>query len=160
MQVDEYERTHDQNEILGLNDMKTENYQKDAQDRIQYGTETQEDLPDRIRRLDIRGPDHPHEVGKAPVEGDNTIMGAGSDNFAVPAMGQRGKASAVLPTIQQQASGMSIAELYHKYEHDDDEFQMEDDYNGKIEGMVFKTGAQGLGYYTDIAIAQLVAKYQ
>jgi zinc finger protein len=160
MQVDEYERTHDQNEILGLNDMRTENYQQDLVDRIQYGTDMQDDLPDRIRRLDVRGPDHPHQVGKAPVEGDNTIMGAGSDNFAVPAMGQRGKASAVLPTIQQEASGMSIAQLYHKYEHDDDEFQMADDYNGKIEGMVFKTGAQGLGYYTDIAIKQLVAKYQ
>lgn len=160
MEIDEYERTHDQNEILGLNDMKVENYQKDLVDRIEYGTEAQEDLPDRIRRLDIRGPDHPHAVGKAPVEGDNTVMGAGSDNFAVPSMGQRGKTSVARPTIQEEATGMSVKELYQKYEHDDDTFTMEEEYRGTIEGMVFKTGAQGLGYYTDISITKLVEKYQ
>jgi len=169
MQVDEYERTHDQNEILGLNDMKTENYQEEAVDRIQYGTDAQDDLPDRIRRLDVRGPDHPHQVGKAPVEGDDTVMGAGSDNFAVPAMGQRGTTAAststataptTATTIKEEAAPLSVKELYHKYEHDDGNFRMEEEYNGNVEGMLFKMGAQGLGYYTDISIHQLVEKYR
>lgn len=30
MTVEEYERTHEQNEELGLNDMKTENYEEEA----------------------------------------------------------------------------------------------------------------------------------
>lgn len=94
MEVEEYERSHDQNEILGLNDMKTENYQAKHEDRQNYGTQEPEELPDRIRRLYMRGPDHPHAVGKAPVEGDNTIMGESSTHFAVPGMGQRGKLKA------------------------------------------------------------------
>jgi zinc finger protein len=111
MELEEFERTHDQNEILGLNDMKTEGYRAadtdtaadtdadadtDAADATRdYGTDQMEEVPDRIRRLDIRGPDHPHQVGKAPVEGDTTVMGAGSANFSVPSMGQRGKMKSV-----------------------------------------------------------------
>ena len=121
MTVQEYTRTFEQNELLGLNDMKTENYNipitantttsttftetttttttEPTDDTtvanatttgIQYyGTDQMEELPDRIRRVDIRGPDHPHSVGKAPVENDTTIMGPGSLNYAVPSIGQR-----------------------------------------------------------------------
>jgi hypothetical protein len=86
MLIEEFERTYDQNEMLGLNDIKTEGYGHGKY----YGTDHMQDDPDRIRRIDIRGPDHPHEVGKAPVEGDTTIMGPGSANFSVPSIGQRG----------------------------------------------------------------------
>jgi zinc finger protein len=106
MTIVEYVRTHEQNEILGLNDMKTENYMANDtgtdNDCITattttntasidyYGTDQMEELPDRIRRIDIRGPDHPHEVGKAPVLNDTTVMGPNSNNYAVPSIGQRG----------------------------------------------------------------------
>ena len=91
MVVEEYERTHDQNETLGLNDIRTENYQVEFEQRGYYGTDTMEELPDRIRHQDIRGPDHPHEVAKAPVEVDTTVMGPKSTKFEIPSMGQRGK---------------------------------------------------------------------
>jgi hypothetical protein len=111
MTIEEYTRTFEQNEILGLNDMKTENYiassgtdgddvtmkktttqgtSTEQHETMNYGTDTMEELPDRIRRIDIRGPDHPHLVGKAPVDNDTTIMGPGSVNYAVPSIGQRG----------------------------------------------------------------------
>ena len=112
MTIQEYTRTFEQNELLGLNDMKTENYiatttgtgttdtsaittaaATTTPDHY-YGTDQMEELPDRIRRVDIRGPDHPHDVGKAPVEHDTTIMGPGSLNYAVPSVGQRNTVSA------------------------------------------------------------------
>jgi zinc finger protein len=156
MQLEEYERTHDDNEILGLNDINTENYQHEIGDRQNYGTDMMEDLPDRIRRLDVRGPDHPHEVGKAPVEGDDTVMGSKSNNFAVPGMAQRGvnKHLPVSNTGEIKEDG-TLRQLLHKFERDDDLFRMNDEYVGTIEGMVFKDGAQGLGYYTDKSLVEI-----
>jgi hypothetical protein len=119
MTIQEYTRTFEQNELLGLNDMKTENYipttttttssadatapesQNDGTVEATtqyYGTDQMEELPDRIRRVDIRGPDHPHLVGKAPVENDTTIMGPGSLNYAVPSIGQRSSGGGAIAT--------------------------------------------------------------
>jgi zinc finger protein len=152
MDIEEYERTHDQNEVLGLNDMKTENYQVDADDNAKtyYGTDNLQELPDRLRRLDVRGPDHPHAVGMAPVEGDITVMGAASMNFAVPGMAQRGKVAAA-----PLAESSDLHAILHKFEKNDGEFRMTDEYQGGIKGMVFKDGAQGLGYYTDMPLHEL-----
>jgi len=91
MTIEEFERTFDMNEILGLNDMNTENYHTDDKKKEYYGTDQMEALPDRIRRVDVRGPDHPLLVGKGTDEGDVTVMGPGSTHFAVPSIAQRGK---------------------------------------------------------------------
>lgn len=162
MYVEEYERSFEQNEVLGLNDMKTENYQQ-AGENPYYGTDAPEELPDRIRRSDVRGPDHPHQVGKAPVEGDNTIMGVGSANFAVPSMTKRGQ-HAHAPRIPVDSSNSKVIEnrdirkLIHDAEFNDSAFIMNDEYSGPREGMVFKDGAQGLGYYQDVLLTELWAK--
>ena len=91
MTIEEFERTFDMNEILGLNDMNTENYHDGDDKKEYYGTDQMEALPDRIRKVDIRGPDHPLLVGKGTDEGDTTVMGPGSTHFAVPSIAQRGK---------------------------------------------------------------------
>lgn len=159
MKVDEYERSHDQNEYLGLNDMKTENY--NSQDVLNYGTDQMEEIPDRIRRVDIRGPDHPLEVGKAPIEGDTTVMGAGSLNFAVPSVGKRGTAA---PKPAANSSGepalivverAAIIKMLHDFETHDDAYMMNEDYEGPRDGMVYKDGAQGIGYYTNKPLLEL-----
>lgn len=80
MTIHEFKRTHQQNEMLGLNDIKTEGYGHGEY----YGTDQMQDVPDRIKRRDIRGPDHPHLVAKAPVERDNTAMGPKGANFSFP----------------------------------------------------------------------------
>lgn len=155
MQIDEYERTHDQNEILGLNDMKTERYQEGLTD---YGTDQMEEIPDRIRRIDVRGPDHPHEVGKAPVEGDTTVMGAGSLNFAVPSIGTRGTAAVTAHTAMTNdkvGERAAVLRMIHDCETHDDAFMMNEEYDGQREGMVYKDGAQGIGYYTNKPLLDL-----
>jgi zinc finger protein len=153
MELEEYERTHDQNEILGLNDIKTEGY---TEDTANYGTDQMAELPDRISRLDVRGPDHPHEVGKAPIEGDTTVMGAKSANFSVPSMGQRGKSKAVPAALAGgNMPAVDLRKLVRDFEQKDDGFMMNDEYDGHREGMVYKDGAQGQGYYTDVPLMKL-----
>ena len=147
--IEEYERSHDQNEILGINDMKTENYQLGASEN--YGTDTMSELPDRITHLDVRGPDHPHEVGKAPVKGDNTVMGAQSLNFAIPTAGMRGK----LTVKSEDASNDACSKLLRDFEHNDQSFMMSETFDGPKDGLVFKDGAQGLGYYTNAPLLDL-----
>jgi hypothetical protein len=163
MEIEEFERTFDQNEILGLNDMKTEGYG----DSGYYGTDQMQEVPDRIQRIDIRGPDHPHEVGKAPVEGDTTVMGARSANFSVPSIGQRGtrQATATVQTTpgtdeapSNNTNGnpeIDLRKLIHKYERNDQSFMMNDQYDGSRTGMVYKNGAQGIGYYIDFSLQKL-----
>ena len=57
--IEEYTRSHDQNETLGLNDMKTENYESDEHGKSESrGTDIPSDLPDRLQNLEPRGPDH------------------------------------------------------------------------------------------------------
>jgi zinc finger protein len=153
MQVDEYERSHDQNEYLGLNDIKTEGYSEGV---ANYGTDKMEEVPDRIRRVDVRGPDHPHQVGKAPVENDTTVMGPGSLNFAVPSVGLRGRtaARAIISELQPALVGRA-AKLVRDFESNDDGFMMNENYDGSRTGMVYKDGAQGIGYYTNRPLHEL-----
>jgi ZPR1 zinc finger protein len=154
MVIEEYERSHDQNEVLGLNDMKTENYQETPAEN--YGTDAMSELPDRITQLDIRGPDHPHEVGKAPVDGDRTIMGAQSANFAIPTAGLRGKLT-VQPVHNFHDDLCS--KLLHDFERNDQALMMTETFDGSKSGFVFKDGAQGLGYYTDLPLLELWGRY-
>lgn len=199
MQIIEFERTYEQDETLGLNDMKTENYDHQLQlqqqqldhnnaDKIitednnnnnnnssgdnnnhsrYYGTDQMEELPDRLRRVDIRGPDHPHMVGKAPVDGDNTIMGPGSIQFAVPSIGQRGTTATgnnenntntnnndLSSTEENNTTIINLQKMIREYENNDPNFMMNDRYDGNKVNMIFKDGAQGIGYYTDIPLLE------
>lgn len=174
MTLEEYQRSHEQNEILGLNDMRTENYQDEGSTTEYYGTDVARELPDRLERLDVRGPDHPHEVGKAPVGGDTTVMGPRSLNFAVPSMAQRGipVESSPLPAPADEPSrttpsgasseplpsdqaASNLATWLHDVEFHDRSFVMNDTYTGPREGMVFKDGAQGVGYYNNKPLLDL-----
>jgi len=41
------------------------------------------------------------------------------------------------------------------FENNDSNFIMSESFDGRREGMIFKLGRQGLGYYTDITIDKL-----
>ena len=71
--VEVFDRTSEQNEALGLDSLKTENYTPKI--TTDYGTDWMES--NTAGKCFIRGgPDHPHQVAKAPVDSDTTIMGA------------------------------------------------------------------------------------
>lgn len=169
MVIEEYERSNDQNDILGLSDMKVEGYDEEGnegtkdnnqQAQQNYGTDQMEELPDRLRKPDIRGPDHPHVVGMAPVQGDVTVMGPQSVQFAVPGLVKRGvfvgkKADdEAPPPCASEENDISLLsqqeqQVIIKREQIDKRFISCKSFCGSKEGMVFKSGAQGLGYYTD-----------
>ena len=148
MTITEFERSQEQNDDLGLSDMKTENYQEDEENRINYGTDIPSELPDRLTRADQdrRGPDHPHKVGMAPVE-DSTKMGADSVTFAAPGMQQRGKQ---VPTTCNNDYSSTLKEI----EQNDDSYIESKEWIGQKTGMVFKNGAKGVGYYLDTPIVK------
>jgi zinc finger protein len=91
LEVEEYERSFEQNEALGLNDMNTEQYHSGT--RTCHESDKPEELSDRLNRLDTRGVDHPHEVAKGTSDFDDTIMGQGSAKYATPELIQRGQTS-------------------------------------------------------------------
>eukprot|EP00518_Triparma_eleuthera_P022992 CAMPEP_0197559426 /NCGR_PEP_ID=MMETSP1320-20131121/21219_1 /TAXON_ID=91990 /ORGANISM="Bolidomonas sp., Strain RCC2347" /LENGTH=550 /DNA_ID=CAMNT_0043120865 /DNA_START=126 /DNA_END=1774 /DNA_ORIENTATION=- len=69
----EYTRSQDQDDILGISDLKTENYAGD--EVADYGTDKATDLSDRLTNVHKRGPDHPNVFGKPEVEDDDTEYG-------------------------------------------------------------------------------------
>jgi len=75
--VEVYERTFEQNEALGLNHVRTEDYAKGTS--INYGTDQMEETRDTFR-LHSRGLDHPHATAKAPVDHDTTVMGSNREH--------------------------------------------------------------------------------
>ena len=58
--IEEYTRSFEQNEMLGLNDIQTENYTSSGgrKESESHGTDVPSDLPDRLKKLEPRGPDH------------------------------------------------------------------------------------------------------
>jgi len=96
LKIEEYERSHEQNEYLGLNDMKTENYKNESDTegddgKQYYGTDKMSVLKDQFCQDRIRDSDHPYDVAKAPVNGDDTVMGAESIRFPALSMLQSGE---------------------------------------------------------------------
>ena len=95
MKIETYERSFDQNEALGLNDMKTELCQKKGEN-YQY-KQTNMNLKDGKDRMDeqsaksaqaeslrFRRVDHPHSVAKGSSESDDTIMGQNGTSYPTP----------------------------------------------------------------------------
>eukprot|EP00520_Triparma_pacifica_P004001 CAMPEP_0118636988 /NCGR_PEP_ID=MMETSP0785-20121206/2918_1 /TAXON_ID=91992 /ORGANISM="Bolidomonas pacifica, Strain CCMP 1866" /LENGTH=505 /DNA_ID=CAMNT_0006528155 /DNA_START=67 /DNA_END=1581 /DNA_ORIENTATION=- len=78
LKVTEYERTQDQDDILGISDMKTEGYNPSVEGGVNLGTDEMAALPDRITQQHERGPDHPNVFGKPEVKGDETGWGKDS----------------------------------------------------------------------------------
>jgi zinc finger protein len=57
--IEEYTRSFEQNEMLGLNDIRVENYTSCGGRKSEsHGTDVPADLPDRLKKLEPRGPDH------------------------------------------------------------------------------------------------------
>lgn len=91
MTVEQFERTYEMNDALGLNDIQTEHYQQYArnEDITYYATDQLQELPDRITTPHIRAPDHPLQVAKGTNHGDTTLMGPASTQFAIPSIALR-----------------------------------------------------------------------
>ena len=81
LNVEEYKRSKEQDDNLGISDLKTEGYQDaaDSSDEVvNYGTDKVAELSDRQEGRHARGPDHPNIFGKPEDAKDETGFGEDS----------------------------------------------------------------------------------
>ena len=147
----EYARTEEQNETLGLDFLQTEGYQGGAEG-VNHGTDKPQELSNRFAAPHKRGLDHPFPVAKAPVEGDDTVMGEGTGSTRISLPVRRGEmevplgkeeAAAVAALADPEGTAIAL------WEKKDDSFEPGAGYSGKRARQVFKKGVQGIGYYAD-----------
>ncbi|GMH56434.1 hypothetical protein TL16_g02134 [Triparma laevis f. inornata] len=135
VEIVEYTRSQDQDDILGISDLKTEGYNTQIEES---GTDQMQELSDRLTNVHKRGPDHPNIFGKPEVEGDNTKYGEDSVVWKTES-GRRG---------EKEKEAVGEGEVYQR-EMKDKKFEEAEEFGGRREGMVFKLGGKGLGYYED-----------
>lgn len=116
----DFERSYDENEEFGLNDINT----KDYETGVKYEEFTK---PDRLTHVVPKGADHPTFFAKG-VD-DNT---SGGGVFLST------------PSYSQEAGLVDTA-----HGDDGVEFEPSDHWQGSKDGFVFRLGAKGLGYYKD-----------
>ena len=120
---------------MGISDLKTEGYNTQIEES---GTDQMQELSDRLTNVHKRGPDHPNIFGKPEVEGDNTKYGEDSVVWKTES-GRRG---------EKEKEAVGEGEVYER-EMKDEKFEEAKEFGGRREGMVFKLGGKGLGYYED-----------
>ncbi|GMH89863.1 hypothetical protein TrVE_jg7982 [Triparma verrucosa] len=137
VEIVEYVRSQDQDDILGISDLKTEGYNEQIE---ATGTDQMQELSDRLTNVHKRGPDHPNIFGKPEVEGDDTKYGEDSVVWKTGS-GRRGEK-------EKEETGEGV--VYEREMGDGGFEEAKGGFEGKKEGKVFKMGAKGLGYYSDL----------
>lgn len=128
LKLEDFQRTWEENEELGLNDMNTRDFEVTDQDPNEVI------LPDRITHPTPKRIDHPHVFAKAV---DDSVPG-GKVYSAVPA-------STPLETQVEE-----VVMKRHFDEHDAElDFLPYEEFSGRKEGYMFRMGLKGLGYYYD-----------
>lgn len=159
-----------QNEDLGLNDINTEEFEKiqnaDGSLSTSVPFENETVLPDRLTHVHEKGMDHPTPYAKGSHVDDNTPMGLAATTTSIApstATGSTAGSTWVAAKIEHQGRFVETAasaseevsfidEHYGKRIFNDDstlKFLPYEEFSGKKEGMVYRLGSQGLGYYED-----------
>lgn len=128
----DFERSYDENEEFGLNDINT----KDFESGVVYEAFTR---PDRLTHVTTKGADHPTFYAKGI---DDATAGGGVFVSTLSAVAEVDEAAAAA----EEAN-------YGKRRFDDDSalaFEAREEFGGHRPGYVFKLGSKGLGYYEDV----------
>lgn len=170
LKFEDFERTHDENEDFGLNDI-------DTMDEEYYPKE-QKILPDRLTHVYQRKPDHPTVFAKGcsdATEGGfvaaSTEIASEHHHSAQEQLSSTWKAdtheATSIPRPMAASSGSSTTTQEGEDEEGDAEYlttvrkrQFSDDsfidflpyeeFSGEKGGFVFRLGSKGLGYYKDV----------
>jgi hypothetical protein len=169
LKFEDFERTHDENEDFGLNDI-------DTMDDLYYPKE-QKILPDRLTHVYQRKPDHPTVFAKGcadATEGGfvapSTQSAAMQTNASEEQLCTTWKAdthesSSIPRPMASSDAGGGDAEtegggeddeysaVVRKRQFSDDsyiDFLPYEEFSGEKKGFVFRLGSKGLGYYKDV----------
>jgi zinc finger protein len=147
----DFERSYEENEEFGLNDLNTKDYEVIEETVGEAGPV----LPDRLTMKHVKGLDHPTPFAKGTYENDTT---AGSLPAAVaPAAPLEYNDKIPIGWTALPAAQIDPLQRPRKRQFNDDsglKFIPHEEFGGKREGYVFRLGSQGVGYYEDRVIAE------
>ena len=167
----DFERTFDENDEFGLNDMNTKDFET--------GFEQGDDeilLPDRLTHLTAKTVDHPTPFATGTADStpggvfygeisatvaDSVVAQADDGEFQQPPEGYSAARSASESIDTHKP--LPLPADYGKRHFDDDSaladrFDAREEFAGRREGFVFKLGSLGLGYYPDVRATVAVAE--
>jgi hypothetical protein len=162
LHTEDYERSFDDNEEFGLNDMNT----RDFETGVDYDEVI---LADRLTHVSVKGPDHPHEFAKGapdPTPGGVYRGKLDSAGQAIPGTNYL-ESTQTAETARKTETGADVIpegasmpddgwvinhDDYPKRVFNDDSalaFTAHEEFAGAKPGQVFRLGSLGLGYYED-----------
>jgi hypothetical protein len=169
LKFEDFERTHDENEDFGLNDINTMD--------DEYYPKEQKILPDRLTHVYQRKPDHPTVFAKgcadateggfvAPSTQTATLQHSSAEEQLSTTWKADTHESSSIPRAMASSGAKQDAEneggddeneaysaVVRKRQFSDDsyiDFLPYEEFSGEKNGFVFRLGSKGLGYYKDV----------
>lgn len=164
--ITDFERTYEENDAFGLNDMNT----KDFETGVNYD-EKEIHLPDRLTHVSKKQVDHPYPFAQGVADGtqhgmyfpstaDSEKATRSEESSASNKWKSVGPAWGPLDMVKElgcppaeQDEPTEDAEVVprRKFHQRDKQlkFKAREEFAGHREGFVFRLGAQGMGYYED-----------
>jgi hypothetical protein len=149
--ITDFERSYDDNEEFGLNDINTQDFETG----VKYDSFVR---PDRLTHITVKGADHPTFYAKGT---EDSTLGGGVfvSTTEAAATGDAVVSNESLSTstndisITQDDDATEEERGYGKRHFNDDSalvFEAREEFGGFREGCVYRLGSQGLGYYDDV----------
>ncbi|CAM9344650.1 unnamed protein product [Phaeothamnion confervicola] len=166
LSIEDYDRTHEENEELGLNDMHTEGFEELTAEAMAARAGSPAHERPRQHRV---GTDHPTRFAKGCEDEDVTThtdavaaagtAAAGGDGAswaaaaaAVPAVPDAAAAAAAGVAVEAAtAAAATDGAPPAGQKGEEEEFETAEAFAGAREGWSFKLGTRGLGYYRGLA---------
>lgn len=162
LSITDFERTWEENEEFGLNDMNTKDFETGYEDE---GKTAGPVLPDRLTNVHPKVVDHPTPFAKGMYVHDSTLGALDPSLLNLPptaplsdhqvnyaAVDAEGESAA---EVEEEVVDEAPLEIPYSVTHrvfDDDselDYLPYEEFSGRKEGYVFRLGSKGLGYYTD-----------
>eukprot|EP01033_Poteriospumella_lacustris_P013141 gene13141-9409_t len=157
----DFERSWEENEEFGLNDLNT----KDFETGYEHDDHIGPVLPDRLTNIHPKGSDHPTPFAKGTYEQDNTQGAISADKLHLPEFNpelhHKQLQPKVVEEVEEKADAVDsvpveispevILQAIKRDFGDDSDLQYipREEFAGRREGFVFRLGSKGIGYYTD-----------
>jgi ZPR1 zinc-finger domain len=144
----DFERTYEENEDFGLNDINTRDYETGVDELYNEPI-----LSDRVTQKWVKGPDHPTFFAKG-ID-DNTPGGAVLTCSSITVDVQSHSTAVEIGNLTtDNSSNEPVIPDFNKRTFSESDLTLDfiayEEFSGAKDGYVFRMGAKGLGYYKDL----------
>lgn len=175
LHVEDFERSYEENEEFGLNDMNTRDYEDGLEDADSYYNA--KILPDRLTHVLPKSIDHPTVFAKGMedqtpggivysqasisinnMKSEVSIEEEQKSYYQSPVGWSFAKVNEMIPSIDiltEENQKHHLVYLKRQFNVDRDsilKFLPYEEFSGFKEGFVYRLGSQGLGYYEDVIV--------